>query len=245
VSDDERIRKIYVKDLKVGESVHTVFRAADKEKHTSRGGKSFLAFSLQDRTGEIDGRVFDAVDPADKAFADGDYLLVKGKVGVFHGKNQLVLESLERLDPTPLDAKEFTPPPREAKEPAAPRGGGEASSEQKDARKQARSRILRLLDDPAVLDGLAAVMKHIDGWSEERPAGSRPARPPRGPRVEHKPDVKPGAPEAKKPPRDASLPSAFAFKPFAAVAGSEPTEAPEAAEAPATEAPAESPKSDA
>jgi hypothetical protein len=247
MSDDERIRKIYVKDLKNGEAVHTVFRAAEKEKHTSRAGKTFLAFTLQDKTGEIDGRVFDAVDAAEKAFADGDFLLVKGKVGVFHGKNQLVLESLERLDPTPLDPAEFTPPPRkepkEEKEAPGPRGEGNA--EQKDARKQVRQKIMRLLDDPQVMDGLVALFRHLDGWADERASGGGPRpKPNRAPRVEHKPDVKPAQPEAKKPPRDPSLPGAFAFKPFAAVAGAEAAPAPEAS-APAAPAPTESPKSDA
>lgn len=234
--EDERIRKIYVKDLKTGESVHTVFRAAKKEKHTSRGGKTFLSFVLQDKSGEVDGRVFEAVDAADKAFADGDYLLVKGKVGVFHGKSQLVLESLERLDPTPLDPAEFTPPP--PKEPQAPPARAEAGD--KDTRKATRQRIMRLLDDPAVLDGLTALLKHIDAWADERHGGAAPDRPPRvkpnkGPRVEHKPE--PRAAEPKKPPRDPSLPGAFAFKPFSAVAGGE---------SPAPAAPAdESPKSDA
>lgn len=242
-SEEERIRKIYVKDLKTGETVHTVFRAAKKEKHTSRGGKTFLSFMLQDRTGEVDGRVFEAVDAADKAFVDGDYLLVKAKVGVFHGKSQLVLESLERLDPTPLDPKEFTPPPPKeqpaaaAVAPARAEGGGD-----KEVRKLVRQRIIRLLEDPAILDGLAALFRHLDGWAEERATGSAPRpKPPKGPRVEHKPEVKPEKPEAKKPPRDASLPQTFTFKPFSAVAG---TEAAPAEPAPAEPAPAaEPPKS--
>jgi hypothetical protein len=242
-AEDERIRKIYVKDLKVGDVVHTVFRAAKKEKHTSRGGKSFLAFCLQDRTGEVDGRVFEAVDPADKAFVDGDYLLVKGKVGVFHGKNQLVLESLERLDPTPLDPKEFTPPPaKETPASSAAPARAEAGPEAKDARKAMRQRVMRLLDDPQVLDGLVALFRHLDGWADERANGTAPAPRPRrerAPRVEHRPEVKPtaAAPEAKKPPRDPSLPGTFTFKPFSAVAGSEAPAAPEPSD--------QSPKSDA
>ena len=112
-NSDERIRKIYVKDLKLGEAIHTVFRAARKEKHTSRGGKSFLALTLVDRTGEVDGRVFDNVEAADQAFSADDYLLVKGKIGHFHGKSQVVIDRLERLDAGPIDAAEFafTPAP--------------------------------------------------------------------------------------------------------------------------------------
>lgn len=243
-SEEERIRKIYVKDLKTGETVHTVFRAAKKEKHTSRGGKTFLSFVLQDRTGEVDGRVFEAVDAADKAFVDGDYLLVKAKVGVFHGKSQLVLESLERLDPTPLDPKEFTPPPPKEQPAAAAGAPARAEGGDKEVRKLVRQRIIRLLEDPAILDGLAALFRHLDGWAEERATGTAPRpRPPKGPRVEHKPEVKADKPEKaekpepKKPARDASLPQTFTFKPFSAVAGSEAAPPAEPA------SPAEPPKS--
>ncbi|HEY0881700.1 MAG TPA: OB-fold nucleic acid binding domain-containing protein, partial [Archangium sp.] len=96
-NSEERIRKIYAKDLKIGESVHTVFRAARKEKLSSRGGKSFLSLTLVDRTGEVDARVFENVEAADQAFAADDYLLLKGKVGQFHGKTQIVIDRLERL----------------------------------------------------------------------------------------------------------------------------------------------------
>lgn len=64
---DEQIRKIYAKDLKNGETVHTVFRATKKEKAASRAGKPYLALTLTDRTGEVDGHVFENADAADGA----------------------------------------------------------------------------------------------------------------------------------------------------------------------------------
>ncbi len=235
-NSDERIRKIYVKDLKLGEGLHTVFRAARKEKHTSRGGKSFLALTLVDRTGEVDGRVFDNVEAADQAFSPDDYLLVKGKVGQFHGKSQVVIDRLERLDPGPIDAAEFafTPaPPPEKPAPAA------KEHEAAPAPKLHLSRRLaRLLENPQVaqaLDALAAQLEkaiekdlHAKAGLPPPPPRERPERKPRGPRVEHKP--RPEAEAAHKPAepkRDPSLPEGLAFKPFNALVGEgEKTEAP-------------------
>ena len=240
-NSDERIRKIYVKDLKLGEALHTVFRAARKEKHTSRGGKSFLALTLVDRTGEVDGRVFDNVDAADQAFSADDYLLVKGKIGQFHGKSQVVIDRLERLDGGPIDAAEFAFTPAPVVEKTAP-AAREAAHEAAPAPKVHLSRRLaRLLENPQVaqaLDALAAQLEkaiekdlHVKAGlpppaPRERP--DRPERKPRGPRVEHKPRAEAeAAHKPAEPKRDPSLPEGLAFKPFNALVGEgEKTEPP-------------------
>lgn len=233
-NSDERIRKIYVKDLKLGEVLHTVFRAARKEKHTSRGGKSFLALTLVDRTGEVDGRVFDNVDAADQAFSADDYLLVKGKIGQFHGKSQVVIDRLERLDPGPIDAAEFafTPAPqaleRTVTAPEPVREEGAAAPKIHLSR-----RLAKLLENPQVAQALDVLVAQLERSIEERihakaglppppPRADRPPRErkPRGPRVEHKPKTEGEAAAGKpEPKRDPSLPEGLAFKPFNALVG--------------------------
>lgn len=168
-SDTETVRKIYVKDLREKEIVRTVFKVASKKKITSRAGKDFLAVSLADRTGVIDGRVFDQADQADAAFAADDYLLVRAEVIAFHGKPQLVLQSYEKLDPGPIDAREFTPPPP-ANEPAAqpahaqpshPAAGGGAravaqirENVERVQDPNVKAILLAFLDDPTIAKGL-------------------------------------------------------------------------------------------
>jgi 3'-5' exoribonuclease len=103
----EKVRKIYARDLKEKERVNTVFRVAKKARQVSRQGKPFLVVQLGDRTGDIDARVFDGVDERDAQFAVGDYVLVEGHVITHQGKPQIVLENVEKLDPEPIDPKEF------------------------------------------------------------------------------------------------------------------------------------------
>ncbi len=245
-NSDERIRKIYVKDLKLGEGIHTVFRAARKEKHTSRGGKSFLALTLVDRTGEIDGRVFDNVDAADGAFSADDYLLVKGKIGQFHNKLQVVIESLERLDAGPIDAAEFafTPaPPPAPVEKAVPVAGhvreAAAVAAEGAPKVHLSRRLAKMLENPQVAQALDVLVAQLEKTIEERihakaglPVPVRAERPPRerkprGPRVEHKPRAEAEASVARpEPRRDPSLPEGLAFKPFNALVaeGEKPAE---------------------
>ena len=225
-----------MKDLKLGEGIHTVFRAARKEKHNSRGGKSFLALTLVDRTGEVDGRVFDNVDAADQAFSADDYLLVKGKIGHFHGKSQVVIDRLERLDPGPIDAAEFAFTPAPAVERTTPSAHAlhEPVREEAAPKVHLSRRLAKLLENPQVAQALDVLVAQLEKTIEERihakaglPPPARIERPPRerkprGPRVEHKPKTEGGEAAAApkhEPKRDPSLPEGLAFKPFNALVG--------------------------
>jgi RecG-like helicase len=218
-SDVERVRKVYAKDVKNGSTLNTVFRVTDKERHTARSGKTFLSLTLFDKTGTLDARIFDNVDAAEAAFQNDDYLLVAGKLIAFHGKPQLVIEKLEKLDAGPIDAKEFAPPPTPP--PAAP---SEPSARMS---KQLRQRLLAVLDDPAVSSGLEALVKHLERYIDDRIAErtgggerERKAVKPQ-PKVEHRPRAEEREKDKDKdkpPARDSGLPKDLAFKPFNALA---------------------------
>jgi RecG-like helicase len=241
-SSEEKIRKIYARDLKIGDALHTVFKAAGKEKVTSRAGKTFLTLALVDKTGEVDARIFDGVESAETAFRDDDYLLVKGKVISFHGKPQLVIETLERLDPGPIDGREFAyvAPPAPAAEPRnEPRHEGSKGS------RAIKQKILELFDDPQVARGVEALLKHLDAYIDERIAmklgqGNAP-REHKKPQVEKRPRVdfrarhdesKHEGKSAEKPAgRDPTLPKDLTFKPLSMLAG-EPAPAAEPAPKP-------------
>lgn len=223
-SDTDVVRKVFARDVKTGQTVNTVFRVGEKERHTAKSGKVFLSMVLFDKTGRLDGRVFDNVDAAEAAFANDDYLLVSGKVAVFHGKPQLIVERLEKLDPGPMDAKEFTPPPPGADKPERP-DRPERPGDGARLSKTTRQRLLNLLDDPAVSAGVEALLKHLERYLDERveqrlsgggaPDLKRTPRPPRPDRPD-RPDR-----EEKKPaePHKSGLPKDLAFKPFNALAG--------------------------
>ena len=117
---DEVVRKVYVRDLRDKQPVHTVFKVTRKARATARSGKAFLVVGLGDRTGEVDARVFEQVDAIDPTFQAGDLVLVRGHVTQFQGRPQVLLEQVDRLDPEPIDPAEFeVPPPPPLPAPAA------------------------------------------------------------------------------------------------------------------------------
>jgi 3'-5' exoribonuclease len=171
---EETVRKVYVRDLREKQPVFTVFRVTRKARHTARNGKTFLMLSFGDRTGEVDGRVFENVEALESTFRLDDYVLVKGQVVSFHGKPQVIAESIDRLDPEPIDPAEFAlpaPPPAESPAPQPARIPGVAPAEARPADgsravtqirelvervedPHVKALLLAFLDDPEVAHGL-------------------------------------------------------------------------------------------
>ncbi len=162
---EETVRKVYVRDLREKQPVFTVFRVTRKTRQTSRNGKGFLVLGFGDRTGEVDGRIFDRVEALENAFHVDDYVLVKGQVVSFHGKPQVIAESLERLDPEPIDAAEFqppTPPPApEASAPEAFRAPAAAEAKAPDGQRTVAQirELVEQVDDPHVKALLVAFLE--------------------------------------------------------------------------------------
>ncbi|HUL60227.1 MAG TPA: HD domain-containing protein, partial [Anaeromyxobacteraceae bacterium] len=121
--------KIWVKDVKEGERVKTLLLVARKATPTAKSGKTYLAATFHDKTGELEARAFDRVDELAALFDEKDVVDVEGQVGVFQGKPQLRIEQIAKVDPATVDAVELTwVPPPEPKKPEKPEkaGGGEA-----------------------------------------------------------------------------------------------------------------------
>jgi 3'-5' exoribonuclease len=118
--------KIWVKDVKEGDRPKSVFLVARKATPTAKSGKTYLAVTFQDKTGELEARAFDDVEALSATFAEKDYVEVEGIVGTFQGRPQIRIESLAKLDAAGVDAAEFTwvPPPEPKKPEKAEAGGG-------------------------------------------------------------------------------------------------------------------------
>jgi 3'-5' exoribonuclease len=158
----EMVRKVYVAELGDKQTVHTVFKVGQKQKLMARNGKAFLSLSFVDKTGEMDARVFDRADEWDPTFAIGDFVLVNGHVTRFHGKLQVVVDQLERLDPEPIDPTEFAFSAPKAPAAQAPRASEDSSGPVTQIRElvdqvedpHVKSLLLAFLNDPELEHGL-------------------------------------------------------------------------------------------
>jgi 3'-5' exoribonuclease len=72
------------------------FLCTDKSQRTGRGGE-YLALTLADATGEVAGRVFENLERLRHEFDAGEFVKVQGRLQIFNGRSQFVVETIRRV----------------------------------------------------------------------------------------------------------------------------------------------------
>ncbi|MGB8932148.1 MAG: HD domain-containing protein [Anaeromyxobacteraceae bacterium] len=111
------MEKIWAKDVKEGDRVKALFLVTRKAILTAKSGKTYLAVTFQDKTGELEGRAFEKIEELAALLEEKDFVEAEGAIGTFQGRPQLRLEAVVKADASTLDAAEFawTPPPEPKK----------------------------------------------------------------------------------------------------------------------------------
>jgi 3'-5' exoribonuclease len=94
-----------IADLAEHRVVEGIYAVARKRRLRTRGGSTYLALELVDRSGRVDARVWNDVDLLDSRFDEGDAVRVLGRVERFRDRLQVDVRSLERAvdaDPAAL-----------------------------------------------------------------------------------------------------------------------------------------------
>ncbi|KIH76956.1 metal dependent phosphohydrolase [Geoalkalibacter ferrihydriticus] len=103
------MKQVFVESIQERDWVESPFLVRDKIMAMAKNGKPYMTLKLMDRTGEIEGRVWDRVDEFATRFEKDDFILAKGKASVYLGKMQLVVQDLERLTDEQIDLSDFLP----------------------------------------------------------------------------------------------------------------------------------------
>jgi len=103
------VNKTFVENVRERDVVETVFLVRDKTLAMAKNGKPYLTLKLMDRTGELEGRVWDNAESLSTQFAKDDFVQVRGKASLYLGKMQLVVQELVRLDDSHIDLADFLP----------------------------------------------------------------------------------------------------------------------------------------
>ncbi len=79
----------------------------DKVLGMGKNGKPFLSLLLGDKTGHIDGRIWDRVEDVSDQFAIGDIIKVKGQVQVYNGRKQIIVHKIQKADEGEFNPSDF------------------------------------------------------------------------------------------------------------------------------------------
>ena len=90
-------------------TVEDVFLVREKIMALAKNGKPYMTVKLMDRTGEVEGRIWDRVEEFDNRFRRDDFLRIRGKASLYLGKMQVVVQDLETVPETEVDLGEFLP----------------------------------------------------------------------------------------------------------------------------------------
>lgn len=102
-----------VVDLGPGMRVQGVFVVKKKVCREQPGGSRFLLFQFADRTGTINGVMWDRIDDVESGVAAGDLAHLTGDVQMYQNTRQVRVQRLVRADPAAYDLSDFLPTSRQ------------------------------------------------------------------------------------------------------------------------------------
>ena len=85
------------------------FLVALKTHGVTKGGNSYLTLKLLDRSGAIEGRVWERADDLARGFEKNDFVRVRGQATLYQGKVQIRVQDVSRVDESKVAAEDFLP----------------------------------------------------------------------------------------------------------------------------------------
>jgi 3'-5' exoribonuclease len=75
----------------------------------AKNGKPYMTLHLMDKSGEIEGRVWDNVDVISSLFEKDDFISIQSKASIYLGKMQLIISELSRVPDDQVELADFLP----------------------------------------------------------------------------------------------------------------------------------------
>ncbi len=96
-----------IASLKEGDWVEDIYLVTSKQVSTAKNGVTYLSIKLADKTGEIDGRLWDNADEVSGRFEREDFVRIKGMASNYQGSMQIKMKTIEKVDDSRVDIANF------------------------------------------------------------------------------------------------------------------------------------------
>ncbi len=103
------MNKLFVNEIRDRSRVESAFLVKEKIESLARNGKPYLTLHLMDKSGEIEGRVWENVEALGARFEKNDFIFIAAKATVYLGKMQLIISDLSRIPDNEVNLAEFLP----------------------------------------------------------------------------------------------------------------------------------------
>ncbi len=98
----------YINELRGGESVVGHYLCKSKQTLKSRAGKSYYSLKLQDKTGMLDGKVWDLNNEI-KSFEENDFIKVDGTILIYNNEPQINIRRIRKSVDGEYDPIDYIP----------------------------------------------------------------------------------------------------------------------------------------
>jgi 3'-5' exoribonuclease len=100
-------KNIYVRDIRSGEKIGDYFLVTEKNLAFSQKGAPYLNLRLKDKTGELDGKVWDNAMEWDKVFKRGDIIHIEARAVNYKNSIQLSIVGVKNADEEEIDLSDY------------------------------------------------------------------------------------------------------------------------------------------
>ena len=106
------MKKVFVNQICERDWVDSPFLVREKILAMAKNGRPYLTLKLMDRTGEVEGKVWEQVDEVAARFGMNDFVKIAAKASVYLGKMQLVIQQLTPLCEAEVELADYLPATR-------------------------------------------------------------------------------------------------------------------------------------
>ena len=98
----------YINELRDGETFREFYLCKQRQSMKSKAGKNYLSLTLSDKTGNINGKVWDMTKDI-QAFSEGDYIKIEASVQTFNNELQLNIKKIRRAQEGEYNEADYIP----------------------------------------------------------------------------------------------------------------------------------------
>jgi 3'-5' exoribonuclease len=99
----------FVDQLRDGDAIDEIYLAAEKQLRSNRNGNFYIQLEIRDRSGGISARLWNAGEQTFRSFENGEFIRAEGKVQLFQGTLQVILNTLEKVEQQKVELMDFLP----------------------------------------------------------------------------------------------------------------------------------------